>query len=112
MTAAIPIYEAKNKLTFYIHQAEKEGPVKLSRHNKDVAVIVSNDDYGKLLALANSTAKRKSFLERAQDFRERNADFYSDSEIDGIFGNLKDNSGEAFINENSLFDGVLEDADE
>ncbi len=33
---AVPIFEAKNKLPFYIHQAEESGPVFISRHTKSL----------------------------------------------------------------------------
>ena len=34
---AVPVFEAKNKLPFYIHQAEEGSPVAISRHNNIVA---------------------------------------------------------------------------
>lgn len=62
--AAVPIFEAKNKLPYFIHQAEENGPVRISRHNEVVAYIVSKEDFEKSLA-----PKEKSLVERIQESR-------------------------------------------
>ena len=62
--AAVPIFEAKNKLPYFIHQAEENGPVRISRHNEVVAYIVSKEDF------ENATApKKKTLVERIQESR-------------------------------------------
>ena len=61
---AVPIFEAKNKLPFYIHQAEENGPVRISRHNDVVAYIVSKEDFEKAMA-----PKEKSLVEKIQESR-------------------------------------------
>ena len=62
--AAVPIFEAKNKLPYFIHQAEETGPVRISRHNEVVAYIVSKEDFEKSVA-----PKEKSLVERIQESR-------------------------------------------
>ena len=62
--AAVPIFEAKNKLPYFIHQAEENGPVRISRHNEVVAYIVSKEDFEKSLA-----PKEKSLVEKIQESR-------------------------------------------
>lgn len=62
--AAVPIFEAKNKLPYFIHQAEENGPVRISRHNEVVAYIVSKEDFEKSIA-----PKEKSLVERIQKSR-------------------------------------------
>ena len=42
-TKPIPMFEAKNKLPLFMHKAETEGPVFISRRNKTVGVILSMD---------------------------------------------------------------------
>ena len=59
---AIPIYEAKNRLPFFIHQAETEGPIPISRHNKEVAFIISKEDFEKM-----SAPKPKSVVDRIRE---------------------------------------------
>ena len=85
MAEAVPVFEAKNKLPFYIHKAESEGPVFLSRRNKEVVVMLSVTEYNRLLAQAKENRKQMSILDRVKDFHERNKDLYSDAEIDEIF---------------------------
>ena len=63
-SGAIPIHEAKNRLPFYIHTAEKNGPVRISRHNEVVAYIVSKEDFEKSVA-----PKEKSLGEKSQESR-------------------------------------------
>ena len=62
--AAVPIFEAKNRLPYFIHQAEENGPVRISRHNEVVAYIVSKEDFEKSVA-----PKEKSLVERIQESR-------------------------------------------
>lgn len=81
MNTAVPIFEAKNKLTLLIHNAEEQGPVLLSRHNKEVAVIISIDDYNHLTKLASEVRKQKNISERLQDFKEKYADLYEKSDL-------------------------------
>ncbi|MBQ9207300.1 MAG: type II toxin-antitoxin system Phd/YefM family antitoxin [Treponema sp.] len=61
---AVPIFEAKNRLPFFIHKAETEGPVAISRRNKEVAYIISKEDYEKKMA-----APKKSLADRIHDSR-------------------------------------------
>ena len=59
---AVPIYEAKNKLPFFIHKAESEGPVPITRHNKEVAFIISKEDYESMVL-----PKSKSVVDRIRE---------------------------------------------
>ena len=52
---AVPIYEAKNRLPFFIHKAETEGPVAISRRNKEVAFIVSKETFESMSAPAQES---------------------------------------------------------
>ena len=80
---AIPIFEAKNKLPFYMHQAENGSPVKIMRHNKVVAYLVSKEDFEKV-----SAPKEKSIVEKIQESRKEygleNDDFDYTSYFDGV----------------------------
>lgn len=67
MCNAVPVFEAKNKLPFFIHQAETEGPVPITRHNQEVAYIISKADYDELRQTASP---RKSLVERIHDSRK------------------------------------------
>ena len=105
MAVAVPIYQAKNRLPLFIHQVEQAGPIRLSRHNKEVAVIISISDYDALVAQA---AKQCSILDRAAAFRKRTAALFTNQDIDDIFAAAKDDAAHGTSWEDGIFDGVLE----
>lgn len=98
---AVPMYEAKNKLPLFMHQAETLGPVFISRRNKTVGVILSIDEYNKLIA----AKPRRTILEAAAEFRKKVDDTLTDEEIDRIF-NVRDESPDTY--ESHVFDGVFD----
>ena len=100
---AVPMYEAKNKLPLFMHQAETLGPVFISRRNKTVGVILSIDEYNKLIA----TKPRRTILEAAAEFRKKVDDTLTDEEIDRIF-NVRDDSIEGPSWEKDIFKGVFD----
>lgn len=111
----VPIFEAKNKLPYYIYQAENDGPVFLSRRNKEVCVILSTKSYENLLKKAESNRKSMSFLERVKEFHERNnQDWFTDEEIAGIFNKSRISAAEMprFNGTQNCWDGVLEGLEE
>ena len=100
---AVPMYEAKNKLPLFMHQAETSGPVFISRRNKTVGVILSIEEYNKLIA----AKPKRTILEAAADFRKKVDDTLTDEEIDRIF-NVRDESTEGTSWENDIFKGVFD----
>lgn len=62
---AVPVFEAKNRLPFFIRKAETEGPVPISRRNTEVAYIVSKEDFE-----AMNKNKKKSIVDRLQERRK------------------------------------------
>ena len=98
---AVPMYEAKNKLPLFMHQAETSGPVFISRRNKTVGVILSIDEYNKLI----SVRPKRTILEAAAEFRKKVDDTLTDEEIDRIF-NVRDESPDTY--ESHVFDGVFD----
>ena len=73
---AVPIFEAKNRLPFFIHKAETEGPVAISRRNKEVAFIISKEDYE-----AMSVSKPKSIVETIRE-KLKMQGFFDDDDFD------------------------------
>lgn len=57
------IAEAKNKLPSIIHSVEKGAPVKLTRHGRPVAVLLSINQYDKL-------SKREGYWRALNSFRK------------------------------------------
>lgn len=75
------IREAKNTLTALIHAAEKGEPVRLTRHGKPVAVLVSDRDFRRLSA----QAERRDPWAFLQKWRARLAENHAgieDAEVD------------------------------
>ena len=81
MSDSIPIFEAKNRLPYFIHKAETEGPVFLSRRGKNVAVIISQEEYEEKIA------KKRSFIDEVNDLKEPYLDVLDNEDI---FANLRD----------------------
>lgn len=76
---AVPVYEMKNKLSFYLHKAQEEGPVFISNHGKPAFIIQTIQDYEEQ---NNSKPKEKSPFEVAAELRKKygltNEDFAED----------------------------------
>lgn len=112
MSNAVPIYEAKNKLTSYIHQAESEGPVTLTRHNQEVAVIISKAEYDSLVAKAREQQNKKPFLVRVKEFHKEHKGLFTDDEIDQIFNSAKPRDIYPFSDEKEFLSSLMEDTDD
>lgn len=79
MVRHFSVAEARNRLTKLIHQAEEDGPVRISRRGKPVVVLVSERDYVKISGDASG------FSEAAEAFRLS----LSPEDLDGIGDALK-----------------------
>lgn len=62
---AIPVYEAKNRLSYYLHLSDEQGPIFITNHGKPAYVIQSLEDYQKV----NKELIKKSYSERIQNSR-------------------------------------------
>ncbi len=82
---AVPIYEAKNKFPFFVHTAETEGPVPVSRHNNIVAYIVSKNEYEKMAAKT-----KKSIIDSLQERRRYYGLDDDDFDYTEYFDSLRD----------------------
>jgi len=102
-TTPIPMFEAKNKLPLFMHKAETEGPVFISRRNKTVGVILSIDEYNKLLL----AKPKRTILEAAAEFRKKVDGTLTDEEIDRILNNRHTWPDDDDYGSN-VFDGVFD----
>ena len=84
MSDSIPIFEAKNRLPYFIHKAETEGPVFLSRRGKNVAVIISQEEYEEKIA------KKRSFIDEVHELRAKYGLEEDDLDYSDAFENLRD----------------------
>lgn len=81
MSDSIPIFEAKNRLPYFIHKAETEGPVFLSRRGKKVAVIISQAEYDEKFA------NKRSFVDEVNELRQKYLDVLDN---DDIYADIRD----------------------
>ena len=104
MCNPIPIYEAKNKLPYFIHLSETDGLVPISRRNKVVAYIISSNEFEEMIL---KTGKKKSLAERIHDSRAKFG-LTDDDDFDyaGYFDGLRDRNYFGRPEGNQVFDGV------
>lgn len=98
----VPIYEAKNKLPLFMHQAEETGPIFISRRNQTVGVLLSFEEYNRII----SKSRKDTILDRAAEFRRKTAGLFTNEDIDRIF-DVRDNTVDSY--ESDVFDGVFDD---
>ena len=84
---AIPVFEAKNRLPFYIHKAETEGIIPISRHNNVVAYIISKDDFDEL---NTPYTPKKSLVQKLQENRKKYGLEDDDFDYTEYFDSLRD----------------------
>ena len=100
----VPMFEAKNKLPLFMHQAEETGPVFISRRNQTVGVLLSFDDYNRII----SRSRKDTILDRAAEFRRKTAGLITNEEVDRIF-DVRDYSTKGTSWEDDVFKGVFND---
>lgn len=84
---AVPVFEMKNKLSFYLHKTESEGPVFISSHGKASYVIQTIEDYEEL----NQTKpEEKSLFEKIQESRKNFGLENDDFDYTEYFNNIRD----------------------
>jgi prevent-host-death family protein len=84
MARQFSVAEARNRLTELIHQAEDEGPVRITRRGKPVVVLVSERDYVRI------SGDAPGFSEASEAFRLS----LSPEDLDGIGDAFKGVRGE------------------
>ena len=100
--SSVPIYEAKNRLPYYIHQAEENAPVRISRHNEVVAYIVSKEDFESAFA----RPRKKSIIEEVHEKRIAYGLEDDDFDLTGYFDSLRERSCYGRSDSDHLFDEV------
>ena len=80
---AVPIFDVKNRLPYFIHLAENGETIQITRHGKPVARIISEKE----VEQAQKT-EGQVFMDRLMEWRERASDWLDttiNEEIDSIF---------------------------
>ncbi|MBO4507744.1 MAG: type II toxin-antitoxin system prevent-host-death family antitoxin [Spirochaetaceae bacterium] len=103
MCNAVPVFEAKNKLPFFIHLAETDGPVPISRHNQEVAYIVSKADYEEMMI---ASKPQKSIVEKMQERRKKYGLEDDDFDYTEYFDSLRERAYFGRSGSEHIFDDV------
>ncbi|MBO4706360.1 MAG: type II toxin-antitoxin system prevent-host-death family antitoxin [Spirochaetaceae bacterium] len=103
MCNAVPVFEAKNKLPFFIHLAETDGPVPISRHNQEVAYIVSKADYEEMMI---ASKPQKSIVEKMQERRKKYGLEDDDFDYTEYFDSLRERAYFGRSDSEHIFDDV------
>ena len=75
----VSVGEAKNKLPYFLHLAEKGEQIQITRHGKMIACINGAEQN-------EIVSKKKRFLDSIQNWRAKNAEWLlNDSEANDIF---------------------------
>jgi prevent-host-death family protein len=82
----IPVFEAKNKLPYFLHLAETDGPIPIMRHNNVVAYIISKNDYEQI---RNENKPQKSLVQKLQDNRKKYGLEQDDFDYPAYFESLR-----------------------
>lgn len=98
---AVPVFEMKNKLSFFLHKAESEGPVFISNRGKPAFVLQTIEDYEK------TDRKEKSVIEILAELRKKHDlsdEDFADEDLTDYFDSLRDHSYKGPSNPEHLFD--------
>lgn len=99
----VPVYEAKNKLPLFIHQAEQGNPLAITRHNNVVAYLISKEDFE---AFTSGGKKEKSLVEKLQEKRKAYDLEDDDFDYTEYFDSLRDRNYFGRSGAEHIFDEV------
>ena len=99
----VPVYEAKNKLPLFIHQAEQGNPLAITRHNNIVAYLISKEDFEEF---TKGGKKEKSLAERMQNRRKEYGLEDDDFDYTEYFDSLRERGYYGRPEGEHVFDGV------
>lgn len=80
---AVPIFDVKNRLPYFIHLVESGETVQITRHGKPVARLVSED-----VVVQDQKTEGQIFMDKLMEWRKNASDWLStttNEEIDEIF---------------------------
>ena len=99
----VPVYEAKNKLPYFIHKAEQGNPLAITRHNNIVAYLISKEDFEEF---TKGGKKEKSLVTRIQERRKEYGLEDDDFDYTEYFDSLRERGYYGRPEGDHVFDGV------
>lgn len=80
---AVPIFDVKNRLPYFIHLVERGETVQITRHGKPVARLVSEEE-----VVQEQKTEGQIFMDKLMEWRKGASDWLAtttNEEIDAIF---------------------------
>lgn len=78
---AVPIFDVKNRLPYFIHLVESGETIQITRHGKPVARIISEQEI-----VQEQKSEGQVFMERLMEWRGKHPDcFISDEEKEAMY---------------------------
>lgn len=98
----VPVFEAKNRLSFYLHKADTEGPVFITSRGKKAYVIQSIGDY----ETQKSEEKKESIFDRAAELRKKYGLENDDFDYTAYYESIRERGYYGPSDSEHIFDGV------
>lgn len=99
----VPVFEAKNRLSFYLHKADTEGPVFITSRGKKAYVIQSISDYETQKA---NVPKEDSIFDRAAKLRKKYGLENDDFDFSEFLESIRERGYYGPSDSEHIFDGV------
>lgn len=77
---AVPIFDIKNRLPYFIHLAENGETIQVTRHGKPVARIISEQE-----VLQEQKSDGQIFMDKVIQWRNNASDWLTNEAIDNVF---------------------------
>lgn len=98
----VPVFEAKNRLSFYLHKADTEGPVFITSRGKKAYVIQSISDYER----QKNEVKKESIVDRVRAARKEYGLEDDDFDFSEYMESIRERGYYGPADSEHLFDGV------
>lgn len=100
---AIPIFEVKNRLSYFLHKAKEEGPVFISNRGKPEFVLQTIEEYERQI---QAKPKEKTLIERINEARKTFGLENDDFDFSAYYDGIKEKNPMVRNSEEHLFDEV------
>lgn len=103
---AIPIFEVKNRLSYFLHKAKAEGPVFISNRGKPEFVLQTLEEYEQQI---QAKPKEKSLILAIAKLQKKHNIYATDftEDLTEFFDKLRDHNYLGPTNPENIFNGVL-----
>ena len=101
----IPVYEAKNRLSYYLHLSDEQGPIFITNHGKVSYVIQSISEFNEA---RNKFKEEKTIYDHVLEARVKYG-LSDDIDFEGHLKNLRLEEPAESARESEYMEGLLKD---